>query len=149
MAWAVEENPAGTGHHVHGVQYGSFVKQATLSSIADGVGMGRVVDIRRLGSKSGGSRYPLKALAGTAYTLKGAVESEQHLARNGGRLIHASRGYWRDFNGRPVAGVREAVKTALRAKYGLLEPGRWLLVREKDLGRAAVERVGAGVYDAA
>jgi hypothetical protein len=148
-AWAVERNPKGTGHHVHGVQWGSFVRQSRLSALAGSVGMGRVADVRRLGSAAGGSRYPLKALAGTAYTMKGAQEGREHLLRNGGRLVHASRGFWRDSEGRPVPGVREAVKLALRASYGDTEASRWVLAKEGQLGRAAVERVSGGWYDAA
>jgi hypothetical protein len=124
--WHVEPNPAGTGHHVHAWQRGSFVPQARLSELADGCGMGRVVDVRRWRPRRGPSvAYGLK-LAGIGYGLKlaeSARELETYLSANGGRLVHNSRGYWRDSSG-AACSLRDA-----RSSWAALcadDPGPWV-----------------------
>ena len=102
--WHVEPNPAGTGHHVHAWQRGGFVPQGVLSRLADARGMGRVCDIRAWRPEGPlAEGYGLK-LAGVRYGLKLAESSDQmftYLEANGGRLVHASRGFWRDELGEP------------------------------------------------
>lgn len=127
-AWHVEPNPRGTGHHVHFFQRGDFLPQQELSRRADQRGMGRVADIRRWETK-GRSGYGLK-LAGIGYGLK-LAEAEStmgtYLRANGGRLVHSTRGFWRDNDGQAV-GQREAmVSWAKRA--GSDDDGQWQLVR--------------------
>lgn len=90
-AWAIEANPKGTGYHAHGVQHGSYVKQARLQ---DAWG-GRIVDVRAL-SRPGAGVYAVKeALRVAGYVTKGAAGGglHDHLGRNGGRAVHWSRGF--------------------------------------------------------
>jgi hypothetical protein len=110
--WQVEPNPAGTGHHVHYWQRGSFVPQHLLSKVAVRRGMGRVATVQRWRPTQAATTYGVK-LAGVRYGLKLAEESDTmsgYLAANGGRLVHASRGFWRNREGEHV-GQREAMKS--------------------------------------
>lgn len=94
MAWAVEANPRGTGHHVHGVQHGDYVPQAVLQERWGG----RIVDVRAL-SRPGAGVYAVKeALRVAGYVTKGARAGDEqalsaHLERNGGRAAHMTRGF--------------------------------------------------------
>jgi hypothetical protein len=106
-AYCVEANPRATGFHLHAWQRGSFVKQRTLSRLADGCGLGRVCDIRRWQSPNGlAEAYGVKGLMYGLKTVEG-VGHKKYLAANGNRLVHASRGYWLDGDGKPC-GLREA-----------------------------------------
>jgi hypothetical protein len=82
--------------------------------------------------------YGLK-LAGIDYGLKMA-ESEASLRTyldcNGDRLVHATRGYWRDAEGKGLPGVREAMATFARSKGGDERIGTWELVRADQVDRA-------------
>lgn len=99
IAWHVEPNPLGTGHHVHAWQRGRFVRQAVLSRCADRRGMGRVADIRKWKPIGGPSvTYGLK-LAGIGYGLKMTESTDSFdlfMRSNGERFVHASRNYWRN-----------------------------------------------------
>lgn len=114
--WHVEPNPRGTGHHVHAVQWGAFVSQRRLSELADKNGLGFRVDIRRVRSVQDSAMYGVKlaALASAAYSVKGAGEDlETFLHANGGRMAHASRGFWRDGrSGGALPGIRVAKRVA-------------------------------------
>jgi hypothetical protein len=102
-AWVCEVNPKGTGRHVHAWQRGEFVRQKALCALADGCGMGYNTDIRVW--KPQGELSAAYGLKGLMYGAKaGAAEV---LAANGGRLIHASKGYFLDGDGRPC-GVKKA-----------------------------------------
>jgi hypothetical protein len=105
-AWAVEPNPKRTGFHVHAVQHGAFVPVRALSRIADYYGAGRVVDVRAMHHQEAGTAYLVK-LAGEAYGMKSAMRGqlEEYLDANGGRLLHTSRGFWRDEGG-AIGGAR-------------------------------------------
>ncbi len=110
--WHVEPNPAGTGHHVHYFQRGDFVPQRLLSNLADRRGMGRVATVKRWRPTEAATTYGVK-LAGASYGLKlaGKVETmDGYLAANGGRMVHASRGFWRNREGEQV-GQREAMRS--------------------------------------
>lgn len=130
-AGAVEQGKGGMVHWQL-VQHGQFVPQRELSTVAVLAGFGPVADIQQVRSRTSSARYPLKALAAAAYTVKGAEMLAEHRELNGGRLFHTSRAFWRDDQGRPVASKREAVKLALRAAYGQ-QTGSWVVVRESDL----------------
>lgn len=122
--WHVEPNPEGTGHHVHAWQHGSFVPQALLSDLADGVGMGGVVFINRVRSAVGASHYGLKGLG---YGLKSVEEGQAatYLAENGARLTHQSRGYFRGPSGTlPLRTVEDLALSATRER----DPGPWRMV---------------------
>ncbi len=138
-SWHVEPNPKGTGHHVHALQHGSFIPVRRLSALAQREGMGRVVDIRRVRAGDRAGWYGLK-MAAAAYTLKLARQEEsyrQYLAANGGRLVHTSRGFWRDTDGSRIKGVRGARERALREAFGP-PVGRWIPVSR---GRRALVSV--------
>jgi len=132
VAWSVEPNPKGTGHHVHALHYGAFVPQRTLSRLSDAAGLGPVVDIRRVTRRLEASRYGLK-LAASAYGVKMADgELESYLRCNGGRVIHTSRGFWRDGPGRPIRSTRGAVQLAVRRAFGDSGARRWTLITHQD-----------------
>jgi hypothetical protein len=73
-------------------------------------------------------------LAGVGYGLKMAqakVTLDIYLQANGARLVHATRGFWRDDQGKALAGQREAMTWASRSAKD--DQGVWVLVREADL----------------
>lgn len=128
--WSVEQNPAGTGHHVHAWQRGVFVPQARLSELADSKGMGFRVDVRRWRAESKGAEsYGLK---GIGYGLKGSEGLEAaatFLEVNGGRLTHQSAGF---FEG----GVRAAEARGVARARAAGEQREWQLVNVADLAAA-------------
>lgn len=93
-SWTTERNPRGTGLHIHGVQHGDRVPQARLQDT-----WGAIVDVRAVGRRhldAAASRYTVKeALRVAGYTVKGAAGDglTEHLALNGGRAAHWSRGF--------------------------------------------------------
>lgn len=126
--WHVEPNPAGTGHHVHFWQRGSYIAQKRLARLADGAGLGRVADVRKWRADPRAAvTYGVK-LAGVSYGLK-SIDAEagmdDYLTANGKRLVHASRGWWRDDAGARCT-QREAMFAAGRAS-GRLPQGEWVL----------------------
>ena len=139
-AWSVEPNPRGTGHHVHAVQWGDFLPQRRLSQMADRRGMGRVVDVRALDRHAGSSLYLVK-MAADAYGLKqatSATDREAFIDANGGRLLHTSRGFWRDGQERIRGGRprRVAVARAMERMHGCSEcRHHWSSVSPGSVGR--------------
>lgn len=135
--WHVEANPAGTGHHVHFWQRGQWIAQAALVSMARRRGMGEVVDIRRWKAKGGAAvTYGVK-LAGINYGVKDVERDDtmpRYLADNGGRLVHASRGWWLRRDG-TACGQRAAMKEAARVGGGGAEL-TWSRLRRVDVARA-------------
>ena len=137
VEWHVEPNPKGTGHHIHGTQWGEFVPFTTLRECAIRVGMGSRVRIERVTDADRASAYGLKHAA-AAYSLKLARGQEesllQYLDLNGGRMVHTSRGFWRDATaGLPLRGVRDAVALAMTREFG--ESDDWVLVNETEVGK--------------
>jgi hypothetical protein len=135
VAWHVERNPRGTGHHIHAFQWGDFIDQRKLQRLAQKRGMG-FPDIRawhQVGVV--GTAYGMKAATG--YGMKGAGESLlDYLAINGGRLVHASRGFWRDGpTGGRLSGIDAARAVAVGRVHGPREPGLWRLVGWQELQR--------------
>jgi hypothetical protein len=111
-AWSVEANPRGTGFHVHAVQWGDYVPVRAVSRTWGG----RIVDMRAIKTPKGGERgsaaYALKeGLRVAGYSVKAGVGDLEsyygHLARNGGRPVHLSRGYLR---GQKVDEVRRELR---------------------------------------
>jgi hypothetical protein len=91
--------------------------------------MGSVVDIRRWETKGARAGYGMK-LAGVGYGLKeaeAAATMGTYLRANGQRLVHASRGFWRDLDGEPC-GQREAMVSWAK-QAGASDDGQWQLVR--------------------
>jgi hypothetical protein len=129
VRWAdcyhIERNPRGTGFHAHLFQHGDYIEQSLLQTLCERRGMGfpyitawRPTSIRAHG-------YALKEATG--YGLKGAARSEtlrDYLAMNGGRLVHASREFWRDASAergvppRPLSGVAAARRVYAERTYG-------------------------------
>lgn len=134
----VEPNPKGTGHHLHGFARGDFIPQAIISSVADSCGMGRVAYIQKFEApEDQGVGYGVK-MAGVPYGLKMAEQQASmntYLQANGGRLVHASRGFWQ-VDGAPV-GLGEAKKAwAARGHANSAAEQQWTLIREDQLSRA-------------
>lgn len=117
-AWCVERNPRGTGFHVHAAQHGDYLPQRLLSEMWGG----RRVDIRGM-QKPDATAYVVKEASRLAgYVVKGAdgLGGEfgglaAHLAVNGGRVFHNSRGF---FHG---ATLREALGEVGLARSGEVE----------------------------
>jgi len=91
-AWSVEENPEKTGFHVHCIEHGSFLPQDHLQDR-----WGAIVYIDEI--KRDANSYLAKCYRVAGYQAKVA---EQHLALNGHRAIHHTRGYLHGFNARQV-----------------------------------------------
>lgn len=126
--WHVEPNPAGNGHHVHAWQHGPVkIPQALLSECAARAGMGGVVFINRVRSEMGSGQYGLKGVIAAGYGLKGVEDQASvYLSENGGRLSHATRGFFRDAEGAPIP-----VRVAERRAYGE-GSGTWRLLAMWD-----------------
>jgi hypothetical protein len=129
VAWAVERNPKGTGHHAHMWQHGDYVPQDVLQRLCMREGLGIPYIERWRAPRDQAATYGIKA---ATYAIKGAQGQDglpEHLALNGGRILHISRGFWRHGrNGGTIATQREAVAAALDAKYGPRDGERWRLV---------------------
>ncbi len=112
----VEPNPSGDGgHHVHGLAWGAFPSVEAVRAAAVREGFGRWVGLRRIRDQDAAAMYGVKlaALSAAAYSLKGVgQELETFLQANGGRMVHASRGFWRDSGGASLPGVRVARRVA-------------------------------------
>lgn len=90
-AWCVERGAKTGMIHVHALQHGRFVPQAHLQAR-----WGRIVHVSAVRHGTGAERYALKGAA-ERYALKGAGAGPsrlaEHLALNGGRGVHFSRGF--------------------------------------------------------
>lgn len=92
-AWAIEPNPAGTGHHLHAVCHGDFVPRKQLSAWWGD----RRVWIEKV--KSDAISYTQKCAKAVGYNSKNAIG---HLDANGGRAVHMSRGFLHGLTSRQV-----------------------------------------------
>lgn len=128
MAFHVEPNPKGTGNHIHAWQHGpSKIPQDKLQEACERVGLG-YPDIRRWRDRGGKTGYGLK---GIGYGMK-HEDLEMFLSLNGGRLVHHSRGFFRDgANGERLT-LGEAKRRAMPEPE---EPGPWVLKHESQLRR--------------
>lgn len=126
--WHVEQNPKGTGHHIHAWQKGSYVPQRLLSELAVREGMGRIVHVSKLRNVSKAAGYGLKGLS---YGMKGIDADDEgalYLGLNGRRLTHQSRGFFTTPQGEKL-GVRGAEKAATATDEPGKDPGPWVLMR--------------------
>lgn len=126
--WHVEQNPKGTGHHIHAWQKGAYVPQRLLSSLAVTEGMGPITHVSKLRNVSKAAGYGLKGLS---YGMKGVEADDEgslYLGLNGRRLTHQSRGFFTSPQGDKL-GVRAAEKAALATDELGKDPGPWVLVR--------------------
>lgn len=109
-AWHIEANPAGTGNHVHGWFWGATPTQHLLREAAVVSGMGADVWMgswRVASSADALIDYGMKAVTGPG--LGRSDEAKEFLALNGGRVMHASRGFYRDaITGELLANRRDA-----------------------------------------
>lgn len=122
--------------HLNMWQHGDFIPQAELCEIAERVGWGSVVDIRKW-TPRGGQGYGMKEGSGRTYGMKegsgkglgdqasvvpaGALTARQraYLDRNGGWLLHARRAYWRDGAvGETLGSKRKVLDRALELMRG-------------------------------
>lgn len=93
MAWAIEVNPKGTGHHMHAIQWGDYLPQHRLQEMWGD----RIVDIRPIEAQANG--YVAKCAMVAGYLSK---EVLGHLEENGGRAVHMTRGYLHGLTSRQV-----------------------------------------------
>jgi len=136
VSWHTEPNPQRTGFHAHAWQYGDFIDQRKLDGLAHQAGMG-MVRISRVRAKVGAGTsagYGVKMVTGLRYGMKlvdAEASAKVYLEANGGRLVHSTRGYWRDDQGKKLT-QREAM--TWRPPGG--EREAWQLIRRADLGSA-------------
>lgn len=120
MGWAIERNPRGTGYHAHGLQHGPYVPQAVLQERWGG----RIVDIRALRQPAAGVYAIKEAVRVAGYTVKGGTENfdglQKHLAINGHRAAHFTRGFLHGLTSREALG-------AIAAEQNDGEPRTWHL----------------------
>lgn len=123
--YAIEANPAGSGLHLHGWQYGSPVDRGDLERAAEVAGF--------LGSPYGAPRQ-LSDQAHLGYFLKDAIyrptlimpaHAERFLELNN-MLVHGSNAFWRDHDGQRVETMRKAVPLA----RGGISTGGWVLTTD-------------------
>lgn len=131
--WAREAGSQTGMLHLHGVQHGRHkIPQARLLALW-GAGC-RIEAVKNLRDKSGAAAYTVKeALRVAGYVSKGATAGDseslaKHLALNGGRPAHWTRGF---LHGKTK---REAL-TALRAELADGEPLTWRLVPAWEVTR--------------
>ncbi len=127
--WHVEQNPSGTGHHVHAWQWGPQpLSTEDVRTASVRAGLGHVVNVESVRAAVGRDTGVLLGRGAMAYGMKSVLvshsgadltaEQEHFLRMNGNRLGHASRGFWRDEDGQPAGGRRPAVRAALRRPDG-------------------------------
>lgn len=121
----VEPNPGGGGTHLHLAHWGDEPTTRQLREAASRAGFGRYAGAEVLRAAPGKPlTYGMKIVVGGSPLgpdLPSATR--EFLALNGGRLGHATRGFWRDGPGRPLRG-REAAWQVLRARR--VDRGPWI-----------------------
>ncbi len=140
LAWHVEDNPKATGYHAHCWHYGRHkLPKFRMSEISRRVGMGQFVTANKVKTVPGKPLgYGLK-LAGLGYGMKqtqAAETMDSYLKANGGRMVHTTRGFWRDQDGNPLSGQREAMTAWARQLGSDESSGPWLMVRDEDVSKA-------------
>lgn len=120
MAWTVELSPKNQIPHVHGLVKSRYVRQELLQDA-----WGSIIDIRAIrGPQNAPAGYVLKEARQVAdYALKTTqADLDAHMALNGGRLVHLSRGY--------LGGMRqEEVRRTILEDRNDEEADQWALVR--------------------
>lgn len=147
-AHSIEVNPKGTGFHMNLWWHGSYVPQSVLSEVAVKVGLKPYVHVTKWQSRR--RDYGMKEASGRDYGMKEASGRGQevgerswvlndrqasYLARNGGALMHASRGFWRDGKGGAPLGTRRATLDAYRRSQGQERQARksWVMYAGSEL----------------
>lgn len=123
LCYSIEPNPKGTGNHAHAWQHGPRkIPQAALQEACHRVGLG-FPDIRRWRNRGGATGYGLK---GIGYGMK-SDDLETFLDLNGGRLVHATRDFFRDGRQGERLTMGEAKRLAAPESE---DPGPWVLRAE-------------------
>jgi hypothetical protein len=110
--WLVERDEAGRPH-VHVLGWGSAGDRGTFQQVCQQAELGWS-EIQRIRKLRTIARYTLKEPL-RALDMRGQATSimESHLDLNGRRLLHWTRGFWRDAAGRPLGGIRVARREAM------------------------------------
>lgn len=108
----VERNPSGVGNHIHAWAWsasGSLTRDVVRDAAAR-ADMGWA-DVQPRRAPEGASlSYGLKAvLQGDPTAALLPPATADFLSINGGRLLHATRGFWRDGRGNAISGLHEAI----------------------------------------
>jgi hypothetical protein len=110
--------------HAHIGQHGDPIRGRVLEGAFRRQGTGLVL-WKHVGSPDGFGRYMMKRpRAGLNLSVPVAAELMlEHLNENGQRMVHGSRGFWRDERGTPLGGLRAALAYLQRTRT---PPGsRW------------------------
>lgn len=119
--YAIEENPRRNGLHLHGWQHGSSVDRGHLEQAAEVAGF--------LGSPYGMPRQ-LRDGVPLDYFIKAALNppaltmpaSAARFLELNNPIVHNTRGFWRDWDGRPAGTLRRAARLARERKVS----GSWI-----------------------
>jgi hypothetical protein len=128
-AWHIEANPDAPGHHIHMWAHSGGTSERDITAAAVAAGMGIVADLERVIPPAGVTvptwAYGMKSCKPPDATVTELwPEADQYLSANGGHLVHTTRNFWRDQLGRPITGVRDAIRLARQAQGR----GEWVLV---------------------
>jgi len=137
MVWHCEPNPKGTGVHIHGWGHGDRVPMEPFREAAVSAGFGSWVGLSKMRQRVGRENAVGYGLKGVKYGMKHA-EAKEYLQVNGGRLCHATRGFWRDGPERLTLG------TAIERTRAQGKDQEWQLVTEKYLDALATRTTEAG-----
>ena len=123
--------PRGEGSHLHVHSWGEVPSLALVREAAVCVGFGSYVGSMEMTARLGEPMaYGVKTvLQGTADGPGLPIESQDFLILNGGRLGHATRGFWRNGPGLPVQGWRAAFQ-CVRRLHG--DAGLWVVTRHPE-----------------
>lgn len=135
----VEPNPRGGGTHLHLAHWGDEPTPGQLREAATRAGFGTYGGAQRLKAAPGQPlTYGMKTvLRGSSLGPDLPVATREFLTLNGGRLGHATRGFWRDGPGRPLRGL-EGARRVLRARQ--TDPGPWIPTADTSGGAARPPR---------
>jgi hypothetical protein len=113
-AWGVQPNPLGTGNHIHAYQYGPAFEPWDLAEAAAQAGMGREVDITDIDNLEGVRDYLVRDVRDSDKRASDlSDQAQEYLRLNGGRLVHSSRGFFRDLAGNSLT-LAEAKRISSR-----------------------------------
>lgn len=112
--YSVEANPRGTGHHAHLFAFAAEpfteVDHGLFGDAAVRAGLGPIVDVTMFRIDDGAKHlgYGLKSALNPPGEKSSAAEA--FLVMNGGRLLHATRGFFRDGAGGGARTLAAAIK---------------------------------------
>lgn len=118
VAWALECNPGGTGHHAHGWLRGDHVRPKVLTMAAARAGLGSV-HVQPV-TYRGDFSYPMKSATHNQRSLT------EHLRLNGPELLHA-RHFWFDPRSGEALTRDQAVQRSRPRRQALPTHLRWMV----------------------